>query len=830
MNSFWHWVLLTAFIISASASRTHAQDTSSYKYIRIAGTLVDSESSKGVDFAGIQILSVDGKSDPESPIGTVTDEKGRFDFSFRYKAPFKIVTSHVSYKPAELVVNEATFQRLEIKLVPLTVEGEVVYVTSEIYPADELDLGITTDKVSSVDVQQIASFNVFDLVSTLREVDVATQSMNLQSVSTRGFNMGANPRFLQLTDGIDNQAPGLGFSLGNLLGPSELDIAGIELIVGPASARYGSSAMNGALLTSSKNPFEVTGLALSIKNGVHHVRVGGDSPWGVEGDRMLNGSFRFAQKLSDHFAFKITGTHINGQDWRATNYDNIGPGKSNLTIDDIPGFNGVNIYGDESFVMLPVGKNEDGEVTNEFVPVTRTGYAEADLVNYDIATNKLAGGVYYRSSSELEMQLEAKYGYTNTLFTGESRIRLQDFEIFQVNGEVNYKNGFVRAFSTMQNSGNSYNVDYLAKMIQNAKTDLNWYRDFELAFTRGIPFLGVAKNDINAARRFADSGATLIYTETAEQRYEVGTARYDSVRTMLANTVGFDDGAAIRDNSGLYNIEFGVESISLNDKFELDAGGNYRFYDLDSDGTIFPDTAGNNITNYEVALYSGIRTSFLDEDLKISAAVRIDKNENFAPRLNQQVGFSYKVSDKSFLRFSYQNGFRYPSVREQFLNTNIGEARLLGGLSLITHPYNVQGNSFFEANVQAYNEAVLEDITLSPFEDVVYNRAQAELNNIDILQNGIVSSDDITKIKPERTNSFELGYRQLLTTNLYLDVNYFASFYDNFVGIKRIIKPRTSPEIDLFASAGQVNSSLESDKFYIFSNAESLVVCDNYLC
>ena len=47
--------------------------------------------------------------------------------------------------------------------------------------------------------------------------------------------------------------------------------------------------------------------------------------------------------------------------------------------------------------------------------------------------------------------------------------------------------------------------------------------------------------------------------------------------------------------------------------------------------------------------------------------------------------------------------------------------------------------------------------------------------------------------------------------------------YNDFIGIKRFIKPRTSPVEDLYSAAGQINSSLENDRYYVYSNASSLV-------
>ena len=72
-------------------------------------------------------------------------------------------------------------------------------------------------------------------------------------------------RSLQLIDGVDNQSPGLNFSLGNFLGASELDVLKVDLIVGASSAYYGPNAFNGVISMTTKDPFIYRGLSAMVK-------------------------------------------------------------------------------------------------------------------------------------------------------------------------------------------------------------------------------------------------------------------------------------------------------------------------------------------------------------------------------------------------------------------------------------------------------------------------------------------------------------------------------------------------------------------------------------
>ena len=87
----------------------------------------------------------------------------------------------------------------------------------------------------------------------------------------RGFGANNNTRVIQLVDGKDNRSPGLGFGFGNAAGISDLDVQSIELLPGASSALYGPDALQGLMLTKSKNPFQTQGLSAQVRVGVNNV-------------------------------------------------------------------------------------------------------------------------------------------------------------------------------------------------------------------------------------------------------------------------------------------------------------------------------------------------------------------------------------------------------------------------------------------------------------------------------------------------------------------------------------------------------------------------------
>src|SRR5258705_12964511 len=109
----------------------------------------------------------------------------------------------------------------------------------------------------------------------------------------------------QLVDGMDNQAPGLNFAVGNIVGLNELDVDNVELLPGASSALYGSGGMTGTLLMTSKDPFKYQGFSALYKQGVNHL---GDGSMGVKPD--YNVAARYAQGFENKFAFRISADYV----------------------------------------------------------------------------------------------------------------------------------------------------------------------------------------------------------------------------------------------------------------------------------------------------------------------------------------------------------------------------------------------------------------------------------------------------------------------------------------------------------------------------------------
>src|SRR2546423_6816598 len=227
--------------------------------------------------------------------GTYTDERGNFKLITNQTPPFTLVISSAGgYETQEIEVKNAT-DNIQAELKPGASLGVEVVVSASRVPERILESPVSIERVSSANIRNAPAVNYYDILRNVKGVDVTYSSLTYATPSTRGFNGSGNARFNQLVDGMDNQAPGLNFSVGSVIGLTELDVESMELLPGASSALYGSGGMNGTLLINSKNPFKYQGLSFQVKTGIMHVdhkQTNGPTPY-------YDWSVRWGQKASE---------------------------------------------------------------------------------------------------------------------------------------------------------------------------------------------------------------------------------------------------------------------------------------------------------------------------------------------------------------------------------------------------------------------------------------------------------------------------------------------------------------------------------------------------
>ncbi|MEZ0486026.1 carboxypeptidase-like regulatory domain-containing protein [Fibrella aquatica] len=668
---------------------------------KVAGQVTD---NVGLPIPGAS-LTIKGKV-----AGTTTDAKGDFSLSTTTPPPFILVVSSVGFGTREISVTGNT-STLKVRLDEQALQGQEIVVAASRVEESVMKSPVAVEKMDIRAIRETPSANFYDGLANFKGVDMATQGLLFKSINLRGFGATGNPRTVQMIDGMDNAAPGLNFPVDNIVGMPELDVESVEILPGAASALYGPNAINGLILMTSKSPFLYQGLSASVKTGLMSADNRSTATTGF-----YDASIRYAKAFNNKLAFKLNLSYIKADDWQATNYDNlnvngpqVGNNDPNRGLGVAPNYDGVNVYGDEAQAnLLSVGRSL---VAANLLPaaalgllpdrsVSRTGYKELDLVDYNTKSLKFNGAIHYRVTEKAELIGQLNYGQGTTVYTGASRYSLRNFSITQAKLELRGSNYSLRAYTTQERSGDSYAAG-LASIYMNEswKPSTTWFGQYAGAFAQAR---GAGQSEDQAhltARGVADQGRPL-----------PGTSAYQTMFETFRNRPISQGGGAFLDKSNLYHAE-GVYNFKDMIKFaDILVGANIRQYQLGSEGTLFADLAEGRTGRININEYGAFvqaSKDLFDNHLKLSGSLRYDKNQNFEGQFTPRVSAVTTFGEHN-IRLSYQTGFRIPTTQNQYIDLQTPNARLIGGLPEFYNRYNL-ANSYTLGNVQA----VGADITRS---------------------------------------------------------------------------------------------------------------------
>lgn len=740
----------------------------------INGNVINRVSGEGVPAVSI-IVKGTGE-------GTYTDEKGNFSLDTKSPLPLTLTVSSIGYKQQQIEVNNIVAP-IKINLETTSTLGQEVVVSATRTPSRILESPVTIERISAAEIRNSPQVSYYDMISKLKGVDVVTASLTFSSPTTRGFGGSGNLRLNQIVDGMDNQAPGLNFSVGSVIGLIGLDVASIELLPGASSALYGPGGMNGAIVINSKDPFRYQGLSAEVKSGVMNIDNNDRSP-----SPYYDVQMRWAKKVSDKFAFKLGGAYVEATDWVANDYrdyDRLGTtgGLKNGTRQSDPNYDGVNVYGDEttadikSNVLNPLAQAAPflAPYINSLpasIPVSRTGYDEKDIVNPKTFNLKVFGEASYKITQNTSLNAEGYWGTGNTVYTGSDRYSLLNLKIGQYKVELVNPHWFIRAYTTQENAGNSYNATVTTRLVNEAWKPSGgadgWYAQYAMAYLNAKLSGQTDIASQNYARGVADIG-----------RPAPGSAEFKTLFDKVRSIPISQGGGLFVDKTDLYNIE-GQYDLSPKTSKVADVliGANYKRYVLNSEGTLFADSTGKIPIN-EVGAYIQATKKILNDHLKLIASGRYDKNENFDGRFTPRFSAVIKVAEDNNIRLSYQQAYRFGSTQQQWINLRVGGGTaLIGGLQTFKDYYHFATNPVYTIDNNLF-------------------AGSPEVQNFD-------------KFKAETVNSFEAGYKGLLfEKRLLVDLYGYYGTYHNFI-TRVLVAQSVNGDKSVFTDTATVRANLNN--------------------
>ena len=750
-------MLLKKQILLSTLLLIQILSSSAQNVLNISGKVQDKKSGDLLIGATVSIKG--------TKFGTATDYEGLFKLKVTQQLPITLVVSYTGYNEISYELT-AYNKPLLIKLSENARELKQVEIRDSRITEKQKQAPQTIETMDAIAIKQTPAANFYEGLAHLKGVDMTSASIGFKIINTRGFNSTSPVRSLQLIDGVDNQSPGLNFSLGNFLGSSELDIQKVDLVVGASGAYYGPNAFNGVINMQTKSPFLFPGFSTQVKVGERN---------------LLETSIRWAQvfknkKGEDKIAYKVNLFYMRANDWEATNYD--ATIQSPVDARNPGGYDAVNRYGDEysTNAFQKTGLSYLG-----FGYSLRKGYNETDLVDYNSRNIKANAAFHIKIKKDNELIIASSFANGTTVYQGDNRFSLKDILFYQNRVELR-KEGkyFIRAYATNEDAGKSYDAYATALLLQNtAKSDINWSKDYAENWN------GYIFNKINVIRppigsqpagvNYGDYANQYLYQKYYDSlllyhnwignmsdtlinvlrggvaRFEPGTARFDSALESITSLTNRQGGSRFFDQSALYHFaggyQFKIGGIDFN------SGANFRLYTPYSKGTIFLDTLDNQrIYNKEFGGYLGAEYKFNFENkssLKITATNRIDKNQNFDYLFSQALTALF-VKKEHVVRFSLSTALRNPTLTDQYINLNVGRATLLG-------------------NLNGFDSLVTTGSLVSAL-----NTGQQ--NNLEYF--------NIAAVKPEKVQTIEFGYRTTIAKKLFLDISYYYSWYYDFLGFK----------------------------------------------
>jgi iron complex outermembrane recepter protein len=840
-NDFLKIRIVFFFVFLFPVLSLFAQDV-----VEISGTVTGQDTREALSGVTVGIKGTTAK--------TYTANDGTFKIRTKEKLPFILVFTSVGFAPQEIDVSSLE-GKLRVALATHTVLGNAVVVSASRVRESILRSPVAIQNIDIKAIRESPAPSFYDALENVKGVQMITSSLTFKVPNTRGFNIPNNFRFMQLVDGVDMQAATLGVPLGNAIGPTELDIQSVEITPGAASALYGMNAINGMANLLTKNPFITQGLSFYHKTGINHVD-GKDYPAGI----LTETAIRYAKAVNDHWAYKVNLGYMQGTDWlsdtrldqNTNNLKSANPSYPELNGVYNVAYDGWNKYGDDALAGSNVvsigGLNINGKA-NQALRVARTGYWEKDLINPKVDNLKFDGSVHYKIKEQTELSYTYRIGKMDGVFQRGNKIQLDNVIVQNHMLQLKANNFLLRSYVSLENTGDSYNVKPLADNMDlysggasDSKTPTSWGTKFKNALLSYAATNGGALTSSNLA------AATQYAREQADAgRAKPGTPEFEALKKTITRINNWDiksssipdapvtGGAALVQKSRMYHSEAQWDLSGKVKWIDLLVGADARVYEIIPDGNNFVDFTrpvaernqplkeggfGNNVYYKKYGGFTQLTKNLFDEKLKVFGSLRFDYNPEFNPTLTPRLAAVYTLKQKHNFRFTYQQGYRFPSLFEALSYVNNGRVKRVGSLSYIDQGLGYLENSYTQSSVVNFNAAV----------GAAGNSDSAALANRKLL-----SVANLPKARPEEITSFEVGYKAVLFNNkLFVDFDAYTNRYDGFLGQVQVYVPKAETvgsdaavlamldrNRDASVSTATTAASKGQDRYRVYTNAKN---------
>lgn len=182
-------------------------------------------------------------------VGTVTDTEGRYSITLNTEKPVRLNFSYVGYDTETFIVTSVS-KKLNVPLLPHNELLDDVVVTAGRFEQRQTDVTVSMDVVRPQVIRSQAPTDLSSTLQTLPGVEIIDKQPSIRGGGGWTYSVGSRCQVLMDEMTILNPKTGE-INWNNV--PLE-NVAQVEVIKGASSVLYGSSALNGVVNVRTRRP------------------------------------------------------------------------------------------------------------------------------------------------------------------------------------------------------------------------------------------------------------------------------------------------------------------------------------------------------------------------------------------------------------------------------------------------------------------------------------------------------------------------------------------------------------------------------------------------
>jgi iron complex outermembrane receptor protein len=372
---------------------------------QVTGTVTGSNNQP---IAGAQVAIVN------TGFRAVTDASGKYSIAGVPAGRYELRVVRLGETPRTVLIDVTSASivaDVQLTRVATDLGGVTVSATRRAEKVTEAPATITVVNTAALDETVGNTF-----ASALKEakgLDFIQVGMTAVAINARGFNSAFNNRFLMVEDGRIAVLPENGLPVGAFTATPKVDLAGMEVLVGPGSALYGPDASNGVLSLTTKDPRQFPGATIEASGGSRSYR-------DIQG--------RYAGVFADgKLGFKVSGEYQAANDWE--NYLSYNAGGS----------------------IVPAGTA--GAIREDALKIP---------IDWDAGVRRGSGALVYYSGAN---RLEVNGGMSKTDGVGQTNVgrnQLKDWGYNVLQAKFTSPRWFLNVYRSQSQSGESFALNRFA--------------------------------------------------------------------------------------------------------------------------------------------------------------------------------------------------------------------------------------------------------------------------------------------------------------------------------------------------------------------------------